>query len=614
VSAIAPRRKVSASTRKQRRDFREEDPVLPSHDWGIARRLASLIKPHAKYAVISLLSLMVMAGANLVRPIIMGDIVREAVASRADALLRDGCLLGGLLVVLQGIAFAQTYTMQIAGARAMSDMRASVFTVLQTLELRYFDRTPVGRLVTQATSDVDAVGELFSSDVLSAAGDLLGVAGIIVMMLVLDWRLASITFAALPIVGLLVAYIRERARNAFRAIRVETARLNAFLNEQVNGIAVVQAYARENAMAVEFGKINRAYRDASRRAIYYESLLDAAVEMVGTLCIASVLSWSGFHSVGSHAVTFATLVTFTQYIKQLFEPIGTLSTRYAVLQSALAGAERVFQLLDVQECEPPSLPTIHCTPDGPPDEAILLENVWLEYKAELPVLKDVSLVAKRGERLALVGATGAGKTSVSNVLLRLYEPSRGTVRVLGKDIRSYDRHELRECFSVVPQDVFLFRGTLLSNIAIGDPRPDRNKALRALERVGAIEVLMNREDGLDAIVDERGGNFSAGERQLIAFARAIYRDAPILLLDEATASVDPDTEKRLQIALETVLKGRTALIIAHRLSTIRAVDRILVFHHGRIVEIGTHDQLIAQDGVYACLYRLQSTQRHGGMY
>jgi ATP-binding cassette subfamily B protein len=608
-STSAPEPKRLSRAEMKLRAFHEEGAIGKAYDYRLMKKLWPYVKPHGRYVAFSLVTLVVMAGVNLFRPILMGDVVRAATDADPSRLMRDGLGLAGLLLVLQSMTFAQMYMMQLAGASAMADLRSHIFLFMQRLELSFFDKTPVGRLVTRATNDVDAVGELFASGVLNAVGDLLSLTGIVAMMLILDWRLSLIAFAALPLVGLIVNFVRKRSREAYRDIRTKTARLNAFLNEQVSGIAVVQAYAREAAMAEEFDGINEAYREANKRSIFYEALLDAAIEMVGTLCIASVLFWTGFHRLGAHVITFATIVTFTQYIKQFFEPVSMLSTRYTVLQSAMAGAERIFQLLDVAEVDAPPQDLSECGPAGPVDEAIALENVTFEYKPGVPVLMDVSLVAKKGEKVALVGATGAGKTTIGSLVLRLYEVKQGQVRVLGKDIRSYDRHALRENFSVVPQDVFLFAGTVLSNVAMSDPHPDREKAERALAKVGALEVFTRREGGIDAVVDERGSNFSAGERQLLAFARAVYREAPILILDEATASVDSDTEARLQRALEAVMEGRTALMIAHRLSTIRAADRIVVFHKGHVVETGSHDELMARDGVYAKLYHLQFAQQ-----
>ena len=593
------------------RAFHEESAIGKAYDTRLLRRLWPFVKPHAKFIVLSLATLVIVTTVGLIRPLLMGDVVRQAAASHGDKLLRDGVALAVLLVVLQLLNFVQIYTMQLAGARAMADLRRDIFRFFQRIKLRYYDRTPVGRLVTRATNDVDAVGELFAQGVLNAMGDLISLVGIVVMMLLLDWRMSLIAFVALPVVGLIVNFIRRRSRQAFRDIRTKTARLNAFLNEQVNGISVVQAFGRERAMAAEFDEINDAYRDANKRSIYYEALLDAAIEMVGTVCIASILWWAGLnHGVFGHPVTFPLVVTFTQYIKQFFEPISMLSQRYTIMQSAMSGAERIFELLDLKEVDPVRLPNGEeraplRSAAASDDEAVALEHVSFEYKPGVPVLRDVSLVARRGEKVALVGATGAGKTTVASLLLRLYDVGEGNVRVLGKDIASYDVGALRRSFSVVPQDVFLFAGTVLSNIAMTDEVADRAKAEQALTRIGALELFLRRDGGLDAKVDERGANFSAGERQLLAFARALYRDAPLLILDEATASVDSDTEARLQVALDAVMEGRTSIVIAHRLSTIRAADRIVVFHKGRVAENGTHDELLAEGGLYARLYRMQ---------
>jgi ATP-binding cassette subfamily B multidrug efflux pump len=539
---------------------------------------------------------------------IMGRLVQSAQAAEPSNLLRYGLWLSVLVVGTQALTFVQMYAMQIAGARSMGDLRATIFSLLQRLELRYFDRTPVGRLVTRATNDVDAVGELFASGVLNAVGDLIALAGIVVMMLLLDVRLSLIAFAALPFVGLVVWYVRGRARQAYRDIRVKTARLNAFLNEQVAGMSVVQAYARETSTAGEFDVINREYRDANKTSIFYEAVLDAAIEMVGTVCIASILWWSGLQRLHDATLTFPLVVTFTQYIRQFFEPVSLLAQRYTIMQSAMSGAERIFKLLDETALESADESVSVTAPVA--GEALALENVTFGYKPNTPVLRDVSFHVARGERIALVGATGAGKTTVTALLLRLYEFQSGVVRVLGRDVRAYPRRELREQFSVVPQDVFLFAGTVASNVAMSDDTPDLARVEEALRRIGALDLFLRRPDGLQARVDERGANFSAGERQLLAFARALYKDTPLLILDEATASIDSDTEARLQGALEAVMEGRTSLVIAHRLSTIRAVDRIVVFHKGRVVEAGTHDELLAKNGVYARLYRHQFAQEH----
>ncbi|MFT3774715.1 MAG: ABC transporter ATP-binding protein [Minicystis sp.] len=583
--------------------FHEEDQLSQSYDARTLRAIWPFVKPHARHLWLSFALLLLYASISLARPFVMGDALDRLKGPDASAhLMRAGITIAAMLLVEQLIAFPQMVLMQIAGARAMADLRRHVFRFLHTRKLGFFDRTPVGRLVTRVTNDVDAINEMFASGALNAIGDLVRLLGIVAILLALNWRMSLLAFAALPPVALGVNWTRRRIRDAFREVRSKTARMNAYLNEQISGVGVVQAYAREDKSAEEFDEINRAYRDANNRSIVYDATLDAAIEMISSICIASVLWYAGVRTF-SDKVTFGTLFKFVMYIEMFFIPIRDLSARYTLLQSAMAGAERVFQLLTNEEEDAPVVKD--ASPAGDPEVAFALDGVTFEYKPGVPVLRDVTCSARAGEKIALVGATGAGKSTVASLLLRLYDVTEGAVRVFGKDVRSIPRDELRRTFAVVPQDVFLFPGTVAANIAAGDAEPDRQKVERALERIGALDLFLRRPEGLNAPVLERGNNFSAGERQLIAFARALYRDPPVLVLDEATANVDSDTEARLQRALDAAMKGRTALIIAHRLSTIRAVDRIVVFHKGRVVEQGTHEALLAAGGLYARLHSLQ---------
>ncbi|MFO0588656.1 MAG: ABC transporter ATP-binding protein [Polyangiaceae bacterium] len=588
--------------------FHEEATLGESYDARMLLRLWPFLRPHAGALAVSLCFLLIASGLAIAKPLVMRSALDAIKGPEgASMLTRSGVILATLLVVEQAIAFPQVYLMQLAGARAMNDLRLHVFRFLHTRKLGFFDRTPVGRLVTRVTNDVDAINEMFASGALNAFGDLLRLLGIVSVMITLDPQLSLIAFVAVPPVAIGVNWTRRRIRDAFREIRVKTARMNTYLNEQISGMGVVQAYAREEQSAAEFDVINAAYRAANNRSILYDSALDAAIEMVSRVCLALILWWAG---VRSSNVSFGTLFAFVWFIDMFFGPIRDLSARYTLLQSAMAGAERVFELLDNKEEDAGSiaadLPADAATkPAGATVPAFEMSHVSFEYKPGVPILRDVSLAADPGEKIAIVGATGAGKSTVTAVLLRLYEIQSGSIHVFGKEARSLSRSDLRSKFAVVPQDVFLFPGTVASNIAAGDPDPDMEKVTRALRRIDALDLFERREGGILAPVLERGSNFSAGERQLIAFARALYRDPPIMILDEATANVDSDTEARLQHALESAMSGRTSLVIAHRLSTIRAADRIVVFHKGRVVEQGTHEALLAQNGVYARLYELQ---------
>jgi ATP-binding cassette subfamily B protein len=602
----APRPAPSRSEQALRA-FHEEDEIRKTYDARLALRLWPFVRPQGALLGVFAGATCALAGLSLARPLVMRrglDAATVGGAGAAGEFFRAGVTLLGLVACEQALTFAQTLSLQAAGARAMAALRRHTFRFLHDRRVGFFDQQPVGRLVTRVTNDADAVGEVFASGALNAFGDVLRLAGIVALMLALDPKLALIAFAAVPPVGLLVNFVRRRARWAFREIRTKTARLNAFLNEQVIGMAVTQAYAREAAAQAEFDAINAGYRDANTRSIALEAALDAAVEVVSSVCIAAVIWYAGWAPAGDR-VSFGTLVAFIAYLEQFFTPIRDLSTRYTQIQSSLAGAERVFQLLDNEDDDAPRR---EGAPDGDRGLAFEFDRVDFAYKPGAPTLRGLTLAARPGERIALAGPTGSGKTTVASLLLRLYDAQGGAVRVGGRDVLGLGREELRRNFSVVPQDVFLFPGTVAENVALGERHVDRARVERALETVGALDLFRRRERGIDAPVDERGQNFSAGERQLLAFARAVYRDAPVLVLDEATASVDSDTEARLQRALERLLAGRTALIIAHRLSTIRSVDRVVVLQKGEVVEEGPPDELARRGGLYARMLALQEAQ------
>lgn len=591
---------LRVTSQQEKVDDGDYDPKLLSRMW-------PWVKPHGGLFLFALVLMPIAAMSSAVQPVMLKRAIDGALVEHdGDRVTLAITLFGTAIAIDFVVRIGQTYALQLAGQKATADLRRDLFRHIQRLSIGYFDRTPIGRVVTRVTNDIDGLLELFASGAITAFADILLLFAIVGWMFYTDAKLAAVTLLALPVLGFFVNRFREKARGAFRSIRVLIAELNTYLSEQVQGLAVVQAYGRERECKAEYDVINAEHRAANHTAIRYDALLYSVVESISVACIAIVLWFASVEAGGLDASASAawvgTVVAFYEFIQRFFVPIRDLSTKYTVMQSSLASIERIVQLLDVKEVDAPEKPSVDV--DVPDDVAIAFRGVGFGYRKDFPVLHDVDLTVKRGERIAIVGATGSGKTTTTSLLLRFYEHDQGVIAVDGRDIRSYPVAELRKRFAVVPQDVFLFRGTVVDNVALGAAKVDRARAEDSLRRVGALE-LVNGRGGLDAAIDERGQNWSAGERQLLALARALYHDAPYLILDEATANVDSETEARLDSASEAALRGRTSIVIAHRLSTVRNADRIVVFHHGRIVEEGTHLELIARGGVYARLHRLQ---------
>jgi ATP-binding cassette, subfamily B, multidrug efflux pump len=604
--SAAPRSERSQRVSRNLDELHGEASLGDARDLQHIWRLVEFVRPYQRWLWIAVAAILLTALVGLGRPLVMRWIVDAgALAHNPSRLLQGGLALFALILVEQVLSFVQVYLTQLVGARALSDLRQRLFEFLHGLRLGFFDHQPVGRLVTRLTGDVDAVQELFAAGALAALGDLVRLVGIVAMMLALDPKLTLVALAAVPVVAGLVQVMRRRLRDAYREVRGKTARLNAELAEQINGLAVIQAYGREAAAAREFDRTNLAYCQATIRAIRYDSIQDAALESAAAICLAALVIAAGYAP-----TSFGTLVAFSAYLVQFFEPISTLSQRYTLLQSALAGLERVFGLLDTPG-EDDARPVAGAPRSVVSDAAFELRQVDFSYRPGVPVLVGVSFAVPRGQTTALVGLTGSGKSTIGALLERLYEPQGGSILVDGRDVRGWDRESLRRRFAVVPQDPTLFPGTVAANVAAGE-EPDPERVREVLRQVGLWDLVEGRPGGIGSTVEEQGNNFSLGERQLMACARALYRGGDILILDEATASVDSDTEARLARALAVLLQGRTALVIAHRASTVRRADRILVLHHGRIVQHGTHEALSQSPGLYRQLYELQLAQHDGG--
>jgi len=584
-----------------------EDLLGNALDRTLLRRIFSFVWPCRRLLILSVVLLPVVALLEIAQPYLLKRAIDDHIAvGRLEGLDRVGLLYLFALVGQHAAAFGQIYFTQVIGQLAMNDLRVRVHRHMMSLATSFFDRTPVGRLMTRLTNDIESLSDMFASGIVSLLGDGIRLLFILAAMFAIDWRLAVFSMAAVPVLLGIAAYFRRWVRDAFRDIRVRMARMNAFLQEHISGIKVVQAFAREDKVAADFDAINTGYKRANSRAIAADAALYSIVEAVGSIAIAGLL-WHGGGRIVAGTLTFGVIVAFIEYLAKFFAPIRDLSTKYTVMQQAMAAGERVFTLLDTKEPDAPLQADTPAAADTVQAPLIALDGVSFGYRPGLPVLSDVSLSIAAGETVAVVGATGAGKSTIIKLLPRLYDVTGGSIRIGGVDVRALNAAALRRRIVVVSQDVFMFAGTIRSNIALDDPELDDERIMRAARRVGADRVIAGRDGGLGAPVLERGANFSAGERQLVAFARALAREPEILILDEATASVDPETERVIENGIAELMRGRTSIVIAHRLSTVQRASRIVVIHHGRIAEAGTHEALLAAGGIYARLYQLQMT-------
>ncbi len=609
-------------------DHHEEEALGKVYDARLFRRLVQYLRPYKWRVIAALVLSVVTASLTIVTPYFTAILLDSFLLPTVRGAIPPELGVRGIQWI--AVAFVDTLTlifvlsvmqvmlMQVVGQQAMFDLRNEIFLHLQRLPISFYDRNPVGRLLTRVTTDVDVLYELFASGVVAMLTDVFRLLFIVGFMLWLNWKLALLTYAVLPLIVLVTGLFRRSFREANRRIRTAIAKINSFLQEYISGMVVVQLFNRERKAMKQFSQINRDHMLAFKDAILAHALFYPAVEFLGVAAIASLL-WFGGLRVIAGALTLGIVVAFMQYAQQMFRPIQDLSEKFAILQSAMASSERIFKLLD----EP--LP-VHAGAERirEPRGEIEFRNVWFAYPAPpekapagapsgLPaaaqeenwVLRGVSFRAAPGETIAVVGHTGAGKTTLISLLLRFYEIQRGEILLDGRDIRTLDIHQLRRHFGIVLQDPFLFTGTLESNVKLGTEDISRQAVRDALEEVRLGGMLAAMPEGLESPVTERGATYSVGQRQLISFARALAHNPRFLILDEATSSVDTQTEGMIREALERLLEGRTAIVIAHRLSTIQRADRILVMHKGKLREQGTHQELLAQRGIYYKLYQLQ---------
>ena len=611
--------------------YQEEDAVGKVYDGRLARRLFGYARPYGVLVAGALALLLTDGLLQLAGPLLTRTVIDDALPAGDVGLVAWATAIYALsLVASFACAYGETLLTSLLGQRVMHDLRMEIFAHLQRLPVSFFDRAAVGRLVTRVTSDVEALNELFTAGVVAGLGDLFTLVAISALMLVVDWRLALAAFAVVPFVWLTSHVFQRSVRGAYRDIRARLARINAFLQERITGMRVLQLFGRERAEADEFGRLNRAHREAHLRSITIYALYFPAIEVLTSVALAALIV-AGAARVGAGTLTIGTVAAFLQLVRRFFQPLQDLSDKFNTLQQAMAASERVFRLLDEDSGQTGGVRGArsavrgrdgeHGVPRTPPrggrtarhGVTIEFDDVWFHYdrpRSDGPdsppewVLQGVSFAARPGQTIALVGHSGAGKTTIVNLLLRFYEPQRGRVLVDGVDARDLSLDELRALIGYVQQDIFLFAGDVATNIRLSAALSDEAVAAAAA-RVGADRVIRRLPGGYAHVLGERGATVSVGERQLLSFARAVAADPAVLVLDEATSAVDSRIEAEIQRALAELMRGRTTIAIAHRLSTIVGADEILVLHRGQVRERGTHDELLVRRGLYERLYRLQ---------
>ncbi|HEX8747952.1 MAG TPA: ABC transporter ATP-binding protein [Pyrinomonadaceae bacterium] len=589
------------------KQFHEEEAIGKTYDFRVARRLLRYLKPYIGSLVPALVLTLVLNLLGILQPKFTQYAIDWYIIPRSTAGLNLFVLVF-LLVRLFHFVFSyfQEVLLNSVGQRVMYDLRSELYRKLQEQEVSYYDRNPVGRIMTRLTSDVDALNELFTSGVIDLLGDLVMIVAIMCIMLWMDVRLTLVTLLTVPMLFAATSWFRRGARRGYDMVRTRLARINAFLQEHLSGAQTVQIFNAEGKSRDQFHNINDDHRNANIETIFYYAVFFPLVDLIGAIGIALIVWYGGYrimqNTEGLTVLSLGALVAFIQYSQQLFQPIRDISDKYNVLQAAVVASHRIFKTLD--------LPIAVTSPEKPLKQGrargqIEFQNVWFAYKEEDWVLKDVSFVVEPGQSVALVGHTGSGKTTITNLLMRFYDVQRGRILLDGVDVRDWDLKSLRENFAVVLQDVFLFSGTVESNIRLGNDKIAEERVVWAAREVHADRFIRRLPEGYGTEVKERGAGLSVGQKQLISFARALAFDPALLILDEATSSIDTETEQLIQQAIERVLEGRTSLVVAHRLSTVQRANRIIVLHHGEIREQGTHQELLSQRGFYWRLYKLQ---------